>query len=264
MFKKIALLFIISLFVVAGYVLSRVPVLNINKLAQGYVKTSVKDESVSYLVTTKRPRNWAYLNAMPKHVYYAFIVSEDWSFYDHQGVDFRQIYHAVKDHLNGEKLRGASTISQQLAKNLYTKSERSLERKVFELFTTMYLEEKLTKDRILETYLNIIEFGKGLYGIKNASWFYFKKRPADLNPKESAFLAMLLPNPKVYSQSFRDKKLTEYASTTVNSILKKMKVTKAITEEEMLAFQKEHLSFEEVKRSEGGSKLILEEEFFEL
>ncbi|POB12783.1 MULTISPECIES: biosynthetic peptidoglycan transglycosylase [Pseudomonadati] len=264
MFKKITFLFILFLFVLAGYVLSRVPVLNINRLASGYVKTTVKNEDVSYLVTSKRPRNWAYINTMPKHVYYAFIVSEDWSFYEHQGVDFRQIYHAVTDHLKGEKLRGASTISQQLAKNLYTKSERSLERKVFELFTTMYLEEKLSKNRILETYLNVIEFGKGLYGIKDASWYYFKKRPADLNPKESAFLAMLLPNPKIYSQSFRDKKLTEYATTTVNSILRKMKVTKAISEEEMLAYQKEALSFEQVTVKESGSKQILEEEFFEL
>lgn len=256
---------IFAIVVTAMYFALSIPMFNIEKLRSGYVQTQINKDNVSYRVTSKRPRKWASINGIPKHVYYAFIVSEDWSFFEHQGVDFRQIYLAIKDHLNGEKLRGASTISQQLAKNLYTKSERSLQRKVFELFTTMYLESRLSKERILETYLNIIEFGPNLYGITEASWLYFKKRPDDLNPKEAAFLAMLLPNPKAYSQSFRDKKLTEFATKVVNSILHKMKVTKAISQEDFEHYQDANLSFEKVKgQSVKNKKQILEDEFFEL
>ncbi|AYF45761.1 MULTISPECIES: biosynthetic peptidoglycan transglycosylase [Halobacteriovorax] len=265
MLKKMILLFILVGGLLSGYLFTQVPVLNINKLANSYVKNEYRNESIHYRIVHKRPRKWASLKALPKHVYYAFIVSEDWSFYNHQGVDLRQIYMAIKDHLNGEKLRGASTISQQLIKNLYTKSERSLQRKVFELFSTMYLENRLTKDKILETYLNIIEFGEGLYGITEASWFYFKKRPDDLNPKEAAFLAMLLPNPKVYSQSFRDKELTEFANKIVNSILNKLKVVKVITPEELDDYRDSNLSFEKTKvQSVKNKKQILEDEFFEL
>ncbi len=255
-------IFILSIIVVLSYFVYRIPIFNIEELKKQFVATSFSDGQVSYTVTRKRPKSWANISNMPRHVYYAFIVSEDWSFYNHQGVDFRQIYIAIKDHLQGEKLRGASTISQQLVKNLYTKSERSLERKIFEMLTTMYIEKRLTKNQILETYLNIIEFGEGLYGIKNASWYYFKKRPKDLLANEAAFLAMLLPNPKLYSQSFRDKKLSEYARSTVNSILKKLKVTKAIDEEDLLALSDIPLVFEELKSSKG--KLSVEEEFFEL
>lgn len=265
--KKINLLFsiILSFLIIAMYFALSIPMLNIEKLRNGYVQTRFNKEEVTYSVLSKRPRKWTSIKSLPPHVYYAFIVSEDWSFYDHQGVDLRQIYMAIKDHLKGEKLRGASTISQQLIKNLYTNSERSLHRKVFELFSTMYLENRLTKDKILETYLNIIEFGEGLYGITDASWFYFKKRPDDLSPKEAAFLAMLLPNPRVYSQSFRDKKLTEFANNTVNSILNKMKVVKVITPEELDEYREIKLSFEKTKvQSVKNKKQILEDEFFEL
>lgn len=265
MLKKLLILFILIGALLGGYLFTQVPVLNINKLEKGFVKSEYSEGVVHYRIVTKRPRKWMSLSSLPKHVPYAFIVSEDWSFYDHQGVDLRQIYMAIKDHLNGEKLRGASTISQQLIKNLYTKSERSLQRKVYELFSTMYLENRLTKNQILETYLNVIEYGEGLYGITDASWFYFKKRPSDLSPKEAAFLAMLLPNPKVYSQSFRDKKLTEFATKVVNSILHKMKVTKAISQEDFEYYQDANLSFEKVKgQSVKNKKQILEDEFFEL
>lgn len=260
---KIALITFTIIALLGGYLAASVPFMNINKLNGGYVQVSLKNDVVSYKVVNKRPRKWSSISSMPQHVYYSFVVSEDWSFYSHQGVDLRQIFYAVKDHLQGEKLRGASTISQQLAKNLYTRSERSLVRKVFELFTTMYLETRLSKNKILETYLNIIEFGENLYGITDASWFYFKKRPSDLGPKESAFLAMLLPNPKIYSQSFRDKKLSEYANKTVNSILKRLKITKMITEDELVNLQNTSLPFENVDTAKS-KKVLIEEEFFEL
>lgn len=144
----------------------------------------------------------------------------------------------------GKRVRGASTISQQLAKNLFTDGDRSYLRKIKELIATVILERALSKERILELYLNVIEYGEGIYGIEAAAKHYFKKSASELNTKEGAFLAMLLPNPKRYSQSFRERKLTEYAEETINKILDKMAVAKYISKEEALFLKSQPLSFE--------------------
>lgn len=108
----------------------------------------------------------------------------------------------------------------------------------------LYLERILSKNQILELYLNIIEYGDGLYGIKAASQHYFQKKFQELTPKEGAFLAMLLPNPKKYSLSFRGKQLTPYAKKIIESILHKLSVTKYITHEEKIEAQKMPFSWE--------------------
>jgi monofunctional biosynthetic peptidoglycan transglycosylase len=97
---------------------------------------------------------------------------------------------------------------------------------------TVELERTLTKDEILEKYLNVVEFGDHLYGIKPAARFYFQKSPAELTPAEGAFLAFLLPNPKKYSQSFRQKKLTKFAGRQVRVIVDRLYHFKKIGEDE--------------------------------
>jgi monofunctional biosynthetic peptidoglycan transglycosylase len=178
----------------------------------------------------------------------AIVLSEDWAFYQHNGFDWQQIWDSVERNWKaGKYVRGGSTITQQVAKNVFLSKEKTLWRKVQEAVLTVRLERQLTKRRILEIYLNVVEFGQGLYGIGPAARFYFSKSPAELTAKEGAFLAMLLPSPKKYSVSFRKKALTPYAAATVRSILGKLLATHRISAEEYQADWATPLSFEAVQ-----------------
>ncbi len=126
----------------------------------------------------------------------AVVAAEDQKFADHFGFDLDSIRQSVEDYADGESLRGASTITQQVAKNLYLWSGRSLFRKGIEAYFTVLIEATLSKQRILEIYLNIAEFGPGVYGVRAASKRYFGKAPNELNDSEAALLAAVLPNPK--------------------------------------------------------------------
>jgi monofunctional biosynthetic peptidoglycan transglycosylase len=126
----------------------------------------------------------------------AVVAAEDQKFADHFGFDLESIQDSVKAYGDGESLRGASTISQQVAKNLYLWPGRSFVRKGIEAWFTLLIEIFWSKERILEVYLNIAEFGPGLYGIPAASRVYFDKTPAALSDAEAALLAAVLPNPR--------------------------------------------------------------------
>ena len=125
----------------------------------------------------------------------AVIAAEDQRFPDHNGFDVDAIRAAIDDAMQGERLRGASTISQQTVKNLFLWPGRSVIRKGLEAGLTLLVELCWSKRRILEVYLNIAEFGDGLFGITAASERFFDKRPADLGADEAARLAAVLPNP---------------------------------------------------------------------
>ncbi len=126
----------------------------------------------------------------------AVIAAEDQKFIDHSGFDVDSIRASIEDYADGESLRGASTISQQVAKNLYLWPGKSFARKGLEAYFTLLLEATLSKRRILEIYLNVAEFGPGVYGIGAASRQYFDKAPIELTDAEAALLAAVLPNPK--------------------------------------------------------------------
>lgn len=131
----------------------------------------------------------------------AVILAEDDQFFEHQGVDLEAVERAAKINWNRKKyLRGASTITMQLAKNLYLNPHKSLLRKFRELFITLKLERELTKDRILELYLNVAEWGDGIYGAEAAARHYFGRGAANLSKHEAAFLAAILPKPKFYDR----------------------------------------------------------------
>jgi membrane peptidoglycan carboxypeptidase len=122
---------------------------------------------------------------------------EDSKFYWHSGFDFQEIWNAVKENFHEKKYaRGASTITQQLAKNLFLNKEKSLVRKAREVPFALSLEEHLSKRQILELYLNCIEWGPGIYGAEAASRTYFDKKADDLNLYESWMLALIIPQPK--------------------------------------------------------------------
>lgn len=129
----------------------------------------------------------------------AVVASEDQRFPDHWGVDFSAIRKALAEHQAGEGLRGASTITQQTAKNLFLWNGRSFVRKTLEAGFALALDGLWPKRRILEVYLNIAEFGPGIYGVEAASRVYFGRSARQLSAEQAAQLAAVLPNPKVLS-----------------------------------------------------------------
>ncbi|MEX0844214.1 MAG: monofunctional biosynthetic peptidoglycan transglycosylase [Balneolaceae bacterium] len=141
--------------------------------------------------------NWVPGNEIPDHLKLAVVASEDQRFYEHWGLDLAAIDQAIEENQQGRRIRGASTITQQVAKNLVLSSTQSYLRKGVEAGIAVLIEIFWTKDRILEVYLNIAEFGPGIYGIGEASDFWFEKEVHEITPKESARLATVLPNPKL-------------------------------------------------------------------
>ncbi len=129
----------------------------------------------------------------------AVICSEDQLFPDHDGFDFKSIEKAMKHNQKSKSLHGASTISQQVAKNVFLWQGRDWVRKGLEVYFTFMIEWVWGKRRILEMYLNVSEMGKGVYGIEAASHFYFSKPAKTLTRQEAARIAACLPNPKVFT-----------------------------------------------------------------
>ncbi len=165
------------------------------------------------------PKDWIKLSQMSRGAYGPIIASEDGAFYQHDGVDMYELEQVVKQSWDKKKLiRGASTITMQLAKNLYLNKNRSLIRKLKEIILAKRMDDILKKRLILEYYLNIIEYGQDLYGIGNASRFYFKTHPRNLSYSQGAYLAYLLPNPKQHQKATKNG-LTRYAQKRIKRIL---------------------------------------------
>ncbi|WP_213999396.1 monofunctional biosynthetic peptidoglycan transglycosylase [Arsukibacterium sp.] len=152
----------------------------------------------SFMLQSPYPvsQQWINIDQLPAHVPLAMVASEDQRFPEHFGVDLSAISDALEQSDDGGSLRGASTISQQTAKNLLLWPGRSLVRKGMEAGLAVSLEVIWGKKRILEVYLNIAEFGKGIYGVEAASQHYFAKSARNLSKNEAARLAVLLPSPR--------------------------------------------------------------------
>jgi monofunctional biosynthetic peptidoglycan transglycosylase len=138
---------------------------------------------------------WVLLSRIPHLLQQAVVSAEDDRFFEHHGFDWQEIRKALSKKKEQKKLRGASTISQQLVKNLYLSPERSLLRKVREFIITFKLERCLSKKRILECYLNLIELGPGIFGVQAASRSFFSKPVSDLNREEILRLVSVIPQP---------------------------------------------------------------------
>ena len=146
---------------------------------------------------TRRVQAWVPISGVSRHLIHAVIASEDQKFFGHDGVDWEAIKDSVEaDRKGGRFVRGGSTITQQLAKNLFFTTEKSLTRKLRELIVARWLEQDLAKKRILELYLNVIEWGDGIYGCQAAARRYYGKGVSDLEPAEAAGLAGMIPNPR--------------------------------------------------------------------
>lgn len=148
----------------------------------------------------------------------AIVAAEDSGFYGHDGFDWYELKASFARNMTEKSFkRGGSTITQQLAKNVFLNKDKTIMRKLREALLTYKIEKSFSKNEILERYLNVIELGPGIYGVKAAAAHYFNKSPANLHLLESAFLAYLLPNPKKYSAVARSQNLTAYTK-------KKMKI----------------------------------------
>ena len=145
----------------------------------------------------RRVQAWVPIWSVSRHLIHAVIAAEDQKFFGHEGVDWEAIKKSVEtDRARGGFVRGGSTITQQLAKNLFFTTEKSITRKLRELVVARWLEGDLTKKRILELYLNVIEWGDGIYGAQAAARRYYAKPVSDLEAVEAAGLAAMIPNPR--------------------------------------------------------------------
>lgn len=162
---------------------------------------------------------WVNIDTLPAHLPLALVASEDQRFVQHYGVDFAAISKALEQYDDGGGLRGASTISQQTAKNLLLWPGRSLVRKGLEAGLALSLELVWGKKRILEVYLNIAEFGKGIYGVEAASQHYFGKAARHLTVNQAARLAVMLPSPRKRDPT----QLTPYLQQRVQWVERQMR-----------------------------------------
>ena len=185
-------------------------------------------------------KEWIALDNISKDLINATIVSEDKNFYKHRGFDFLRIIKASYTNIiTHSKKEGASTISQQYAKNLFLDFDKTLKRKWDELWLTLELEVHYTKDEILEGYLNTINYGHGMYGIENAAKFYFDKSAADLTLAEAAMLTGIPKSPSNYSPLVNEK----LAKQRQENILQLMVKNKYITEDDMTKALNEELHY---------------------
>ncbi len=171
------------------------------------------------------------LREVPPLFVRTLLLGEDATFFDHRGIDLSELPSAlIANWTRGGPLRGASTITQQLAKNLFLSRERRLGRKLQELSLALLLEATLGKERILEIYLNIIEWGPDLHGLRPASRRYFGKEPRDLTPKQMAFLVALVPGPLKYQRSLAGGTPSPGFLPLVDNLLAKLRAVDALTE----------------------------------
>ncbi len=196
---------------------------NINSLlAYKPVETTRMYSSEGELIAElyEENRTWIPLSVMPEHLINAILAIEDDQFYKHSGVSFKGLGRALFTNLQGKEIsQGGSTITMQLARNLFLSPEQSYKRKVKEMLLSLKIEKQFTKDEILELYLNQIPFGSGAFGVEAASQIYFGKSVSKINLKEAALLAGLPQAPSLYSPYVN----MEAARNRRNLVLQRMK-----------------------------------------
>jgi monofunctional biosynthetic peptidoglycan transglycosylase len=178
--------------------------------------------------TLEIKQNWISFEHIPDLLKKTVRITEDSSFYWHKGVDFNELKESIKKNIREKRwARGGSTITQQLAKNLYLSTEKSLVRKIKEYWIARQLEKALSKDRIFELYLNVIEFGPGIFGVQAASQHYFDRDVNELNVEHVIRLTAIIPRPLTTDPRGDD----PWLKWKCRWILDKLKVYKYLTEQ---------------------------------
>jgi len=167
-------------------------------------------------------KEWVPLTRISPYLLKAVLIAEDDKFWKHEGFDFESIQKAIEKDLQAGRFKfGGSTISQQLARNLYLSPEKSLLRKAAEAVLTWKLERALSKRRILEIYLNVVEWGDGIFGAEAAARHHFGKSARDLSAEEAARLAAVLPNPRRYNPAGEQKYVVNRARSIYSIMVKR-------------------------------------------
>lgn len=204
---------------------------------------------ISFVVGPENP-DFVPLAEVSPHILNSFMTTEDSRFYDHKGFIPREFKSALVKNLQAGYFRfGASSITMQTVKNVLLYREKTLARKLQELFLTWYIETQLDKDRIFEIYVNAIEYGPGLYGIGPAMRHYFGKHPRDASPVEAAFLSSILPSPKQRYKQYCEDRLWRTSEVKIQRILTYMRERERLTDEEYEAARVTPLVFD---RAEAG------------
>lgn len=179
-----------------------------------------------------RDAAWVPFDELPRDTAYVLVASEDGKFFSHAGVDLRAIRASLIANLKADKVvRGGSTISQQVVKNLFLNHDKTLARKFQEAFLTWQMEKTLPKIRIFELYFNLAHWAKDVYGIRGAAKFYFDKSVSELSLRESLFLASILPNPVVFGGQYLEGNLSPSRYTKMMNIGKALRASKRISKE---------------------------------
>lgn len=191
-----------------------------------------KDEWISFVVGDSNT-DFVPLDQISPYLTKSIMTTEDGAFFRHRGFITSEFRTALVSNLKAGHFRhGASSITMQFVKNVLLYREKTLARKLQELFLTWHVENTLTKDRILEIYFNVIEYGPGIYGIGPATWHYFSKSPKDLNPVEAAFFSSILPSPKARYKQYCAGTLTRWTTSKINRILALMFKRERLTQAE--------------------------------
>ncbi len=214
------------------------------KLPFEYIWTN-EDGSTRKIFVGERNPYFTPMALIPDHLIWAVVVSEDAGFFVHKGVDFQELDAAVKDNIKTHRMRGGSTITQQLAKNLFLNRDKTLLRKFREVLLAIELDAALSKERLLEIYFNIIEWAPGIFGISQAAYYYFGKQPYQLTPLESAYLASVIPGPAKYHYMFLSKNVTENWYKSLYRILSIMNETGHLSTDDYFEALEQSIVFRE-------------------
>jgi monofunctional biosynthetic peptidoglycan transglycosylase len=201
MLKKVSPLLILKIFlrVVAGFLVTSLALVLIYRFVPVYYTPLMAIRSLQSVFGpsyVSAEHKWVPYEKISPAMKRAVIKAEDYKFFDHNGFDYDAIQKAMKYNATHAKKKGASTITQQTAKNVFLFPDRSWVRKGLEAYFTVMIETVWPKERILEVYLNVIELGHGVYGVEAASQRFFRKPAAKINPYEASLLAAVLPNPR--------------------------------------------------------------------
>lgn len=209
-FKLLISLFLFSILMVVVYRFAPVPV-TVLQLSR-CVEQFENDKPI------RLRKDWVALDEISNKLQLAVVCAEDQKFLNHNGFDVKAIEKAIEHNRKGKRVRGASTISQQTAKNVFLWQGRTWVRKGLEVYFTALIELIWSKERIMEVYLNVIEMGDGIYGAEMASQIYFKKSASRLSASEAAILASILPSPRKYSALNPSKFVRSRQAWTINQM----------------------------------------------
>ncbi|WP_375765436.1 monofunctional biosynthetic peptidoglycan transglycosylase [Archangium gephyra] len=233
--RRVLMLAFLGLVVFASYEYARLPSAE-PLLKQNPKTTALMDQRAEEAREAgqkpRRRQQWVGLSSVSRHAIDAVLLSEDASFYLHEGVDTKELENALEDAVRKGKLgRGASTITQQLAKNLWLSTDRSLLRKGKELILAHRLEEALPKNRILTIYMNVVEWGNGVYGIEAGAREHFGVSASQLTAAQGAILASMLPAPRKRSPASGSRALKKRA----HWVIEQMEAVKRLNAEQARA-----------------------------